>query len=217
MALPIGPSWRHSGPLPRDGALEGGRAGARRHLRLLPVAVPTTMAASYACWLRPWRDPRPQHGTSGPDMIGRPHRYGGRAGPPRRGRTRAVGGHKLRHGLAYARMWETTIQDKLGKKIDRVPAPVMDTLSAYAWPGNIRELANVLERAIILSPGSTLVLHDVLGTTPRPDLPAAPAIASRVWSAPISWLSSTPVSGASRAQDRPPPAWVSRRAHCDRA
>ena len=71
-------------------------------------------------------------------------------------------------------MWETTIQDKLGKKIDRVPAPVMDTLSAYAWPGNIRELANVLERAIILSPGSTLVLHDVLGTTPRPDLPAAP-------------------------------------------
>ena len=49
----------------------------------------------------------------------------------------------------------------------------MDALCAYAWPGNIRELANVLERAIILSPGSTLVLHDVLETTPSPDLPAA--------------------------------------------
>jgi transcriptional regulator of acetoin/glycerol metabolism len=33
----------------------------------------------------------------------------------------------------------------------------------------------VLERAIILSPGSTLALDDVLGPTPRPDPPAAPA------------------------------------------
>jgi formate hydrogenlyase transcriptional activator len=65
-------------------------------------------------------------------------------------------------------------QGKLGKKIDRVAAPVMDALCAYAWPGNIRELANVLERAMIRSPGSTLVLHDVLATTPSPDLPAAP-------------------------------------------
>jgi transcriptional regulator with GAF, ATPase, and Fis domain len=68
----------------------------------------------------------------------------------------------------------TKNQGKLGKKIDRVPAPVMDALIAYAWPGNIRELANVLERAVILSPGSTLVLHDVLEATPSPDLPAAP-------------------------------------------
>jgi formate hydrogenlyase transcriptional activator len=59
--------------------------------------------------------------------------------------------------------------------LQRVPAPVMAALSAYAWPGNIRELANVLERAIILSPGSTLMLHEVLSPTPRPDLPAAPA------------------------------------------
>ena len=66
-------------------------------------------------------------------------------------------------------------QGKLGKKIDRVPTPVMAALCAYAWPGNIRELANVLERAIILSPGSTLVLHGVLDITPSPALPAAPA------------------------------------------
>jgi transcriptional regulator with PAS, ATPase and Fis domain len=37
-------------------------------------------------------------------------------------------------------------QGNLGKKIDRVPAPVMAALNAYAWPGNIRELVNVLER-----------------------------------------------------------------------
>src|SRR5262249_30835529 len=64
---------------------------------------------------------------------------------------------------------------KLGKKIDRVPKRVMEALIAYAWPGNIRELANVIERAIILSPGSTLALDEVLGTTPRPDPPAAPS------------------------------------------
>ena len=37
---------------------------------------------------------------------------------------------------------------------------VMQTLEAYDWPGNIRELENVLQRAIILSPGTTLALGD---------------------------------------------------------
>src|SRR5215510_13249398 len=42
-------------------------------------------------------------------MIGQPRRHGGRAGPPLRGRARAVGGHRLRQGLAYARMREAKI------------------------------------------------------------------------------------------------------------
>ena len=33
---------------------------------------------------------------------------------------------------------------------------VMDALVRYSWPGNIRELQNFLERAVILSPGPTL-------------------------------------------------------------
>jgi DNA-binding NtrC family response regulator len=48
----------------------------------------------------------------------------------------------------------------LNKRIDAVPAYVMQTLEAYDWPGNIRELENVLQRAIILSPGPTLALGD---------------------------------------------------------
>ena len=36
----------------------------------------------------------------------------------------------------------------------------MQTLERYDWAGNIRELENVLQRAIILSPGSTLTLGD---------------------------------------------------------
>jgi len=49
----------------------------------------------------------------------------------------------------------------IGRKIERVPAPTMDRLLAYDWPGNVRELRNVLERAIILSPGSTLALDEL--------------------------------------------------------
>ena len=36
----------------------------------------------------------------------------------------------------------------------------MAALVAYDWPGNIRELQNVIERAVILSPGHTLDVPD---------------------------------------------------------
>ena len=42
----------------------------------------------------------------------------------------------------------------------------MQTLEAYDWPGNIRELENVLQRAIILSPGTTLALGDAWMPSP---------------------------------------------------
>jgi len=38
----------------------------------------------------------------------------------------------------------------------------------YGWPGNVRELQNVIERALILSPGSTLRLAEPLSTPTRP-------------------------------------------------
>ena len=52
-------------------------------------------------------------------------------------------------------------QTTLSRKIERIPDPAMDALMQYDWPGNIRELENVVERAMILSPGSTLVLDDL--------------------------------------------------------
>jgi DNA-binding NtrC family response regulator len=52
------------------------------------------------------------------------------------------------------------LQPRLGKEINEVSAHAMATLSAYDWPGNIRELRNIIERAMILSPGSTLQLDD---------------------------------------------------------
>jgi transcriptional regulator with GAF, ATPase, and Fis domain len=40
---------------------------------------------------------------------------------------------------------------RLGKRIESVGKETLDLLAAYPWPGNIRELENVLERAIILA------------------------------------------------------------------
>jgi len=47
---------------------------------------------------------------------------------------------------------------KLGKEVNRISEETMRRLTNYAWPGNIRELQNVIERAVILSPGPTLAL-----------------------------------------------------------
>src|SRR4029453_3260194 len=45
---------------------------------------------------------------------------------------------------------------RMGRRIETIPAAVMDALVRYGWPGNVRELQNVIERAVILSPGPTL-------------------------------------------------------------
>lgn len=45
---------------------------------------------------------------------------------------------------------------KLNKMIDSIPSDTMGALTDYQWPGNIRELENVIERAVILSPSSVL-------------------------------------------------------------
>jgi transcriptional regulator with GAF, ATPase, and Fis domain len=64
-------------------------------------------------------------------------------------------------------------QAKLGRHIEKVPRRTMESLAAYPWPGNVRELENVVERALILSPGTTLHLDDSfsggepVGTTGR--------------------------------------------------
>jgi len=46
--------------------------------------------------------------------------------------------------------------ERVGKSIDCVPRDVMEALQQHHWPGNIRELQNFLERAVILSTGPVL-------------------------------------------------------------
>lgn len=51
---------------------------------------------------------------------------------------------------------------KLGKGFEGVSQTIMDRLMRYPWPGNIRELENVIERAMILSKGPWLQIDGVL-------------------------------------------------------
>ena len=45
---------------------------------------------------------------------------------------------------------------RMRKPIERIPTETITTLTRYAWPGNIRELQNLIERAVILSRGTVL-------------------------------------------------------------
>jgi transcriptional regulator with GAF, ATPase, and Fis domain len=46
--------------------------------------------------------------------------------------------------------------DKMGKKIEMIPRRTMEQLQSYPWPGNVREVRNVIERAMILTKGASL-------------------------------------------------------------
>lgn len=52
--------------------------------------------------------------------------------------------------------------DRMGKKIRRIAKNDMERLKAHAWPGNIRELRNVIEHAMIVTKGDTLELAHLL-------------------------------------------------------
>ncbi len=49
-------------------------------------------------------------------------------------------------------------QQAMRRNVSRVPQAVMERLQRYDWPGNVRQLENVIERALIHSAGDTLVL-----------------------------------------------------------
>ena len=66
--------------------------------------------------------------------------------------------------------------EKAGKQISRIDRNTMELCQQYPWPGNIRELQNIIERSVILCSGETLWIDEAwLATeeqTPRPELSA---------------------------------------------
>src|SRR5262245_17893524 len=76
----------------------------------------------------------------------------------------------------YARQ----IGERLGKSISEVPAQVMREFTEYNWPGNIRELQNVIERAVIVSSDGVLRLPEPLVQVTTP-----PEGESETFKAPI--------------------------------
>jgi formate hydrogenlyase transcriptional activator len=63
----------------------------------------------------------------------------------------------------------------MGKEITKIPPHVLEALRQYPWPGNIRELENVIERALIDTKGPVLQLPEKINTS----LAAAPAYPSK--------------------------------------
>ena len=68
---------------------------------------------------------------------------------------------------------------RFNKPIDLIPDEVMETLKAHDWPGNIRELQNFIERALVFSRESVLrlPLADLKGMTKQPSASASRTLA----------------------------------------
>jgi two-component system response regulator HydG len=67
--------------------------------------------------------------------------------------------HEEIPGLATNFM--TEFADRNGRAVHGIAAEAMGALQGYAWPGNIRELRNVIERAVALCPGPIIQLPDL--------------------------------------------------------
>ena len=61
----------------------------------------------------------------------------------------------------------TAKQRRLGRRIEQVPAAVMEALQRHDWPGNVRELQNVVEQAMIRSTGAAVQLDEGFRGTRR--------------------------------------------------
>jgi formate hydrogenlyase transcriptional activator len=73
------------------------------------------------------------------------------------------------------RHFTSLYSQRMNKRIDEIPPDTMQALVRYQWPGNIRELQNFIERAVILSPQSTLRAPvSELEPFPAPTKSAAP-------------------------------------------
>ncbi len=50
---------------------------------------------------------------------------------------------------------------RMGKPLSQIDDSALEALEQYAWPGNIRELENAIERAVVMAEGSVLTKHDL--------------------------------------------------------
>ena len=73
--------------------------------------------------------------------------------PPLRERTDEIKGLALSFMQTYA--------EKYGRAVNSIEQQVLDSLRMHRWSGNIRELKNTIEKAVIMSDGDTLKMEDL--------------------------------------------------------
>ena len=81
--------------------------------------------------------------------------------------------------VRFAESYRKFFSARLGKKVIGFSPEVLSAFAGYKWPGNLRELRNVIERATILAGGETIELGDLpeeFGSKPEPGI----AVGSRV-------------------------------------
>jgi two-component system response regulator AtoC len=66
------------------------------------------------------------------------------------------------------------INEKVHKRVTRVPPEVLDHLTRLPWRGNVRELENVLTRAVVLAPGEVLLSDNLPALEPAQPEPSLP-------------------------------------------
>ena len=95
-------------------------------------------------------------------------------GEEHRGEPRGPADRRLPVLVEYLVTWYAK---KVGRRIGSVERRTLERLQAYGWPGNIRELQNVIERAVILCEGDALSIDeawlrpDAGGRSPRSSPP----------------------------------------------
>jgi len=70
---------------------------------------------------------------------------------------------------------------QMNKRVHNVDPDTMNRLIAYSWPGNIRELENIVERAMILAQGQTLTVEDGMPRQPIAATVEAVSVPASTW------------------------------------
>jgi DNA-binding NtrC family response regulator len=91
----------------------------------------------------------------------------------------------------------TELAARSGREVDGISAEALRSLQAHDWPGNIRELRNVIERAVVLSSGREIQVDDLPEQFPQ----TGTAVSSRPASRSAVPLSQAPVSTLARTKD----------------
>jgi transcriptional regulator with GAF, ATPase, and Fis domain len=91
--------------------------------------------------------------------------------------------------------------EKLGKHLTQIDDDTLVALKRHSWPGNIRELENVIERAVVLAEGETITVGDL----PNEVLTRSPATSKTLLprSMPVASLSSPKLTSSPDAPSSP--------------
>ena len=71
-----------------------------------------------------------------------------------------------------------TLGQRLGKKVRRISTKAVNALMGYTWPGNIRELANCIEHALLSATGDVVFAEHLPPTVQTPDLLSRESVGS---------------------------------------